>query len=189
MSTSGASITESKAGLGSPEAAAQAAAAVLAQCEAFLEGLSDEVYGAPSARLMGSTIGQHVRHSVDHFAATLRAVDGEAIEYDRRERRTPIEADLAAAAARVRELRGQMAGIAPGACGATVRVRVMLTADGGEAELASTLARELAFAAHHATHHHAMMASIASEFGASYPEGFGKAPSTLEHERSSGAAR
>lgn len=186
MSAAGARMTEVKGVGGAPEAAAAAAAAVLGQCEAFLGGLSESAYTAPSARLMGSTIGQHVRHSVDHFAAALRALEGEAIAYDHRERNTPIESDLAAASARIRELRDALRGIGGSACAERVRVRVMLTSEGDEAELHSTLARELAFAAHHATHHHAMMAAIASEVGAACPAGFGKAPSTLHHERSSG---
>ncbi len=64
-----------------------------------------------------------------------------------------------------------------------VRVRVMVGADGSTAELRSTLARELAFAAHHAVHHHAMVRAIAAEFGREMPEDLGKAPSTLHHER------
>jgi len=67
-----------------------------------------------------------------------------------------------------------------------VRVRVMLCADGQHAELGSTLGRELAFAAHHAVHHHAMVAAIAAEFGLSAPDGFGRAPSTIHHEHAAG---
>ena len=62
-------------------------------------------------------------------------------------------------------------------------VRVMVSAEGAEASLGSTLARELAFAVHHAVHHNAMIASIAGELGIACPAGFGKAPSTANHER------
>jgi hypothetical protein len=48
--------------------------------------------------------------------------------------------------------------------------------------LGSTLARELAFASHHAIHHHAMMKAIAQEHGQAAESGFGVAPSTLNHE-------
>jgi hypothetical protein len=59
----------------------------------------------------------------------------------------------------------------------------MLSGDGHEAELESTLGRELVFATHHAIHHHAMMSAIASEFGIKVGPDFGKAPSTINHER------
>jgi hypothetical protein len=59
----------------------------------------------------------------------------------------------------------------------------MLTSDGVDAELGSTLGRELAFATHHAVHHHAMLGAIAAELGVATPPEFGKAPSTIRHER------
>jgi len=64
-----------------------------------------------------------------------------------------------------------------------VIVRVMLTSDGQDTTLPSTFGRELAFAAHHAIHHHAMIKAIAEEFGIATPAEFGKAPSTLNFER------
>lgn len=65
---------------------------------------------------------------------------------------------------------------------APVRVRVMVSGDGAETELVSSLARELAFATHHAVHHQAMMRAIAGEFGVEASSDFGKAPSTINHE-------
>jgi hypothetical protein len=50
-------------------------------------------------------------------------------------------------------------------------------------ELVSTLGRELAFATHHAVHHQAMMKAIAFEFGVEVEECFGKAPATVNAER------
>jgi hypothetical protein len=70
-----------------------------------------------------------------------------------------------------------------------VRVRVMISADGSTAELGSTLARELAFATHHAVHHQAMVRAIAAEFGHDLPEDLGRAPSTLHHERTLAGGR
>ncbi len=159
---------------------------VLAQCAAFVDGLDETDYTAPSERFFGATIGQHVRHTLDHYAAALGA-GGEAIDYDHRERGTPIEGDAGAASARIAQLRGDLDAIATDCCARPVTIRVMLTAGGDDAELASNLARELAFASHHAIHHMAMMASIADERGVSIPDGFGKAPSTLEHQARAGA--
>ncbi len=161
-----------------------ASLAVLGQCAAFVASLPTRAYTAPSTVLFGATIGQHVRHSLDHFAAALLTGPGEAIDYDHRERGTPIESDPAAAAGLMAQLRDVLEGLTPAAAGRSVRVRVMLTSAGDETELGSTLERELAFASHHAVHHHAMMAAIANELRHPVPAGFGKAPSTLNHERS-----
>jgi len=161
---------------------AQAAQAVLQQCAEFLEALPDDAYARSSPILMGSTIGQHVRHGLDHFAAALTCVDGETIDYDRRVRGGAVETNRAEALSRIAALRSAVSGLDDRALAETVTVRVMLSGDGAEAELSSTLARELAFAAHHAIHHHAMIASIAKGFDIDAPEGFGKAPSTINHE-------
>jgi len=162
---------------------AGAAEAVLRQCAAYLGDLHDEAYTAPSKIMMGGAIGQHVRHALDHFAAALRAVDGDRIDYDRRDRNTPIETDRSVAGDEIAALADRLGRLGVSDLEAPARVRVMLTGDGEEATLASTLGRELAFASHHAVHHFAMIGVIGAEMGAPPPEGFGKAPSTLHFER------
>lgn len=164
--------------------AASAAVAVIAQCEAFVESLGDEAYVQPSSALQQSTIGQHVRHALDHFTAALAGADGQPIEYDRRKRGGTVETDRAQAMQGLAEVRQRLAAIDTDQAERSVRIRAMLSADGVEAELSSTLARELAFAAHHAVHHQAMMAAIARQQGLSTPSGFGRAPATLNYEAS-----
>lgn len=159
---------------------------VLGDCAGFARAAGQAAFTAPSRRLFGATIGQHLRHTLDHYDAPLRAAAG-PIDYDRRERGTPTESDLDAALARIDGLRARLDDVDPGDCLRTVTIKVMLTSGGDEAALESNLARELAFASHHAIHHMAMMAAIADELGAPIPDGFGKAPSTLEHERRRGA--
>lgn len=168
-----------------PHPAACAADAMLAQCAQLLKELSQELYARPSQRFFGSTIGQHVRHSLDHVAAALCALDDEVIDYDTRRRGGSVEHDRDAALQAIDAVRAELRAIDAERADRAVRVRVMLTAEGDFETLNSTLARELAFAAHHEIHHHAMMASIAGEHGVATPPGFGKAPSTSNHERRS----
>ncbi len=126
--------------------------------------------------LSGSTIGQHVRHSLDHFSAVLDPIEPGVIDYDHRERDTPVEHDPLAARSSIEQLIRQLRVVR--APSAAVRVRVMLSADGRESLLTSTIERELAFATHHAIHHHAMIAAIARTLQLDVPAGFGVAPST-----------
>lgn len=169
--------------LGSPLGVAHAAGRVLDQCAGVLHDLTDEQYTRPSRRTAGASIGQHVRHTLDHFSATLRAVEGEVIDYDQRQRGTSVEQHREEAIRRARQIAETFADLTEHDAARPVRVRVMLSAAGDDAELPSTLGREIAFASHHAVHHHAMIISIASEFGLQLPADFGKAPSTLNHER------
>lgn len=166
------------------EAVASAADAILEQCGTFVEQIPAGIYARDSKVLPGGTVGKHARHVLDHFSAIFVGVDtGEAIMYDRRERHVPMEVQASAACACVRELRARLASLPRERLDAPVRVRVMLAGDGTEAELTTTLARELAFATHHAVHHHAMMKAIAAEFGQEVGAEFGKAPSTIHFER------
>jgi hypothetical protein len=173
-------------------ASASSALALLEQAAAFIETLDDESYSRPSRIMSGGTIGKHFRHVVDHFAATLAPIAGDGpecvIEYDRRARNVPMETSRDAALGEIRGVMRALQLAHENGSGRSVRVRVMLTSDGAEREFASTLGREIAFASHHAVHHHAMIAVIAGELGVPAPAGFGKAPATLNHEQS-GAGR
>jgi hypothetical protein len=163
----------------------RAADALLGQCGEIVRVIDDEVYVLPSRVLRGGTIGKHLRHTLDHYAAIVAdAVGGNPIDYDHRVRGVPVETDRGAAGDEIRSVRTALAGLR-GAAHEPVRIRVMLAAEGAEALLDSTLAREIAFATHHGIHHVAMMKAIAAEAGVLLGDEVGKAPSTLQFERSS----
>ena len=165
-------------------AVSAAAAALLDQCAEFVRSVPARRYTEESRRIRGGTIGKHVRHTLDHFRACLDGAEpGQVADYDHRQRNVPMELDPARALAAIGELSGRLAKIDDARLRAPMRVRVMLTGDGVYAELSSTLGRELAFATHHAVHHHAMLGAIAAELGLQTPPDFGKAPSTIHHDR------
>ena len=160
----------------------QAAVATLKQCRDLISGLNDEVYASASTRISGSSIGQHVRHNLDHFAAITADSAGGPIDYDHRDRGVDIESDRQAAIEKIDTLVQEVAGLSR-CCEEPAVIRVMLSSDGLESDLQTTIGRELAFATHHAIHHHAMIKSIAEEFDSCCPESFGRAPSTVNFEQ------
>lgn len=88
--------------------------AMLDQQESLLDSIDNEIYTFQSPLLHGS-VGQHIRHSLDHLRKPLETVvankEGEkvpSILYDRRERHTIIEIDHLAARAQVKEIRANM---------------------------------------------------------------------------------
>ncbi|MEL7471871.1 MAG: DinB family protein [Planctomycetota bacterium] len=171
-----------------PVAVALAAAATLDQFAAFARLTPADVYSASSDRLRGGTIGKHLRHTIDHFrAAVVGAATGQRIDYDHRERETRIETDAEAAVELIDELARTLRAYDESTLAQRVEIEVMLTGSGEIAHLETTLARELAFAAHHAVHHAAMLKAIALEFGFEGPARFGMAPSTLHYEQSRSA--
>ncbi len=166
--------------------AARTGVALLEQAGAFIQSIDDRSFSSPSRVMAGGTIGKHFRHALDHFSAALAGsrVHGGPIDYDHRRRNVPMETDRAAALTAIQRLVEELVETSTPVSASAVRVRVMLAADGAEAEFTSTLGRELAFAAHHAIHHHAMIKAIAEELGLKVPCGFGMAPSTMNFEQS-----
>jgi len=163
---------------------AAAAAAILQQCSRFIQAMPEALYARDSRTIKGGTIGKHVRHSVDHFAAALGCLDSSCpIDYDHRSREVPMETSPAVAVRAIDALRLRLESLDERAVRNPVQIRVMLTGDGTEATLDSSLGRELHFAFHHAVHHHAMLKAIASEFNVETPADFGLAPSTINYER------
>lgn len=165
--------------------------AVRQMASGLLSGVADVVaefdqaqFCTPSEQLKGGTFGKHLRHVTDHYAAILAGLDGdEPLEYDQRRRDVPEESDPKVAASIARDLASNIDGLSPDALHSETTIRVMLNGEGDEAVLSTTAARELFFASHHAIHHFAMMRAIASELGIELGDDFGKAPSTVNHEK------
>ena len=163
-----------------------AALAILAQCAGLLDELDDACYTADSETIKGGTIGKHVRHSLDHFEAAMFGLEHkEIVDYDHRERAVEMETSRAAALGAIGSLRKRIEVLGESDLGTALRIRVMLSGEGAEAVLDSTLGREIFFATHHAIHHHAMIKAIAREHGYEPGDDFGKAPSTINFERTS----
>jgi hypothetical protein len=155
-----------------------------ARCAEMIDRLDDAVYIADSRRFSGSSIGKHVRHTLDHFSLLLVGhARGDPIRYDHRSRGVPVERERAAATEAIEHVRRLIGSLTPSHLRESITIRVMPDASGAELDIRSTLARELAFASHHAVHHFAIMKSIAEEHGFSFPDDYAQAPSTISHER------
>lgn len=158
-----------------------AAVCSLADCRALLNVFGPERYTASTPLLPGGTVGQHARHLLDHFSALFRAAPDAPIDYDARARGTEVETSFNAAIDEIDRLSTLLRAVDAARAEAPVTVRLMIRADGTRAVHASTLGREVAFAVHHAVHHHAMIAAIARDIGLKIPEGAGLAPATRHH--------
>jgi len=172
----------------STHAVVHASDALLAQLGALVASLDEPVYTTGSRVVAGGSVGKHVRHILDHFGGAIETPSGEPIDYDHRDRGTEVEARPDAALARIDELRASLASLGQAALDERVTARVMCACDGACADLGSTRAREVFFAMHHAIHHNAILGAIATELGFDLPEGFGKAPSTINFENTGAAS-
>ena len=143
--------------------------------------------------LAKASIGQHLRHSLDHVRKLIDAatVGPAIVYYDARSRGTDIEFSVAAAD---REVDGLVAALENCKQDLELKVNFML---GGESptqqdlSLVTSLSREMAFVAHHSIHHNAMILMIIRNNPA-MPElhrkllesepSFGFAPSTVDYK-------
>jgi uncharacterized damage-inducible protein DinB len=150
---------------------------LLRQQALFVESLSDAEY-AQQPDEFTSSVGCHLRHTLNHVRALLRGADSGTVDYDARDRGLPVERDRDEARRQtlgwIRRLDDVCLEV-----DRSLYVRSLVNAHGAEVVTCSSLSRELAFVLNHTIHHHAMMAAAARSMGAQAPAEFGVAPATL----------
>ncbi|RLN58893.1 hypothetical protein BBJ29_000168 [Phytophthora kernoviae] len=136
--------------------------AILNQHNDFLLNLDDSVYTFHSS-IVGGSVGQHTRHSLDHLrkplellAAQKQGQDDDLVRYDIRDRHTPVERDRHAAIEQIAQLEKLARALTDRDVARSVHVAFMLSADGHEFQFESSFSREMAFAVHHCIHHNAL---------------------------------
>jgi hypothetical protein len=160
----------------SPIAALEGA---LGELAAVVAALSPEAYGARLLPSLSGSIGEHVRHCLDHVSALVSADPSSCLSYDRRPRGTSVETNQAEALRCIQVLRIKIVvGRWSSRLDEPICVMSTVARDGETLSGMSTLARELAFVLNHTIHHQAMIGVLASLYGCGVPDGFGFAPST-----------
>ena len=143
----------------------------------LVTGLAGEIYEATPSRASGS-IGQHVRHCVDHASALVAATSRLELSYDSRVRGTRVETDPAVAAVEIDRLCLQLAEFDARSLDRPLWLRTLTHVDGPQARVATTMAREVTFVLQHTVHHAALIAVLLDAQGVAVPRRFGFAPST-----------
>lgn len=151
---------------------------LLDELGSLLIEVTPEVYCARLAPAVSGTIGEHVRHCLDHVSALLTADSSTTLSYDHRRRGTAVETDPGEAVREVLRLKDMLGAWTTRALDEPIRVTSMLSPSGESATGWSTLARELAFVVSHTIHHQATIAVLLAIHGQRVPERFGHSPST-----------
>jgi len=149
----------------------------------LLNQIDDTVYTAASKGPFRSSIGDHIRHNLDHFEAFFQGLPEGRIDYEHRCRDTRIAASTDCALGTVKGYLSALQSLAVNSK-SPLEIREERE-DGAEAPtwLSSTLGRELQFLLGHTVHHHAIIVLLADRYGIALPEDFGVAPSTQRFER------
>jgi hypothetical protein len=151
----------------------------LEELASVVAGVSPEAYGVRLFPNVSGSIGEHVRHCLDHVSALVSADPSSCLSYDRRERGTPVETDPAQALRCIQLLRIKVA-VGRWSTRLDEPICVMSTVGHGGVMSSgmSTLERELAFVLNHTIHHQAMIGLLATLLACEVPDRFGFAPST-----------
>ena len=145
---------------------------------------SAEVYTAKPLPGVSGSVGQHVRHVLDHVTALVTARPYGSITYDRRERGTPVETDRSAALRAMMRLKPLVTALTDEELDSPVVVSALFERGREPGSARSTFRRELFFVIDHTIHHQALIATLLAIAGEGVPDTFGFAPSTPAPVRS-----
>jgi uncharacterized damage-inducible protein DinB len=156
---------------------------LLGQAREAVAALHREQY-AQAPQGFHSSIGQHIRHILDHYQSLLHT-QGDIVDYERRERNTPVESDPMAALAQITQVSNQLFQLPAR--------RLHLQIEACHADAQNTTAqtsteRELMFVLSHTVHHFAIIGIYLRVLGISAPADFGVAPSTLRFKAQQASA-
>lgn len=147
---------------------------------ALFSQLDDKLYTETYPAYHSGSIGQHLRHVLDHYRSILDRRDG-YIDYDARRRHSRVETCRQTALAEISGILQELPALADEdvlvSSENSIRETVVVHAR-------STLMRELMFATSHAVHHFALIAMLIRMKGIAVPADFGVAPATLTYLRS-----
>ena len=140
--------------------------------------LSTDAYGARTSRVSGS-IGEHVRHVLDHISSLVACPPTAVLSYDHRTRGTSVESEPSVAVREMMRLDAALERCGERPLDEPIAVAAIVSANGDAVSGWSTLARELAFVMSHTIHHQAIIALLLEQQNSDVPgDGFGYAPST-----------
>jgi uncharacterized damage-inducible protein DinB len=151
---------------------------LLDELDSLLIDVAPDVYCARLPMNVSGTIGEHVRHCLDHVSALLSADQSTMLSYDRRHRGTAVETDPAKALRQILQLKSALDAWAMRSLDEPIRVSSMISTSGDTVTGWSTRARELAFVVSHTIHHQAIIGVLLAMHGHAVSERFGHSPST-----------
>lgn len=151
---------------------------LLDELDSLLTEVGSDVYCARFVTEVSGSIGEHVRHCLDHVSALLAADSSTTLSYDRRQRGTTVETDPAEAVRQILRLKRGIEAWSTRSLDETIRVTSMISPSGAAVTGWSTLARELAFVVSHTIHHQAIIGVLLAIHGHAVPDRFGHSAST-----------
>jgi uncharacterized damage-inducible protein DinB len=165
----------------------QACTHILEQLAEVCHQVEQEHFSRPVETLGMSTVGQHIRHTLEFFICLERGVERGLVNYDKREHDKLIETDKALAASTIEAIKRFVSGVA-GDKPLTLEVGYDLSKE-QYVTVQTNLSRELVYNIEHAVHHMALIKIGVREIApyVQLPSDFGIAASTVRYKEMAGA--
>jgi uncharacterized damage-inducible protein DinB len=154
----------------------------------LLDTLDDDAYTANQPPYHQSSIGDHLRHCLEHYTSFLDGLDDGAIDYDARARDARIATSRLFATQVIRDLIERLEALPQHDQPVRVKMDCDKDAESADPWSASSVKRELQYLLAHTIHHYALIAMLLRLQGRMPHPDFGVAPSTLKHRRRQEAA-
>lgn len=162
---------------------------ILQQLVEFISGLEPEQFSEPGSRYYTSSAGAHIRHILDHASTLVTGLTSGKMEYDVRDRGTPIEKNPAIALAEIERIITNLSTVTKSHMTLPAQVRILLSPDGPIQDFKSSFGREVGFVISHSIHHNAILSAMKREWNGKTDGDFGVAPSTIAYQRQQSCAR
>lgn len=155
---------------------------VLSQAIELLKEIPHTDYTEIRQPFFHSSIGQHIRHILDHFTALQSGFDQDFVNYNIRHRHSQIEQLPELAKVQCETLQQWLGNLVQEDLDKSFIVESEISVSHQHSvKVRSNLARELLFVNSHAIHHYAMIKVIRLLQNAEVPSEFGFAPATLTY--------
>ena len=161
----------------------QSAKSLLTQLVVVMDQLSDEDFSKPLDTLSGSSIGQHIRHTIEFFLCLVDGANKGEINYDERKHDKFIETDRKLAVSVIQSIDSFLSGqVADHPMNLVANYE---TESEEVVKIPSSFSRELAYNIEHAIHHMALIKIGLKTIGnyVKLPEYFGVASSTVRYHQ------
>ena len=162
----------------------QTCTSILDQLADLIHEISDQDYSKPSVALSKSTIGQHLRHTLEFFICFEQGSQSGTINYDKRKHDKAIETDRAIALQTIMRIKSFISTLD---LDKKLELEVNYHVEADDTQiLETTTKRELVYNIEHAVHHMAIMKIGIREIApyVRLNKDFGVAASTVRYQGS-----
>lgn len=149
----------------------------------LLRSLDDDAYTSAQPPYHESSIGDHLRHCLEHYTSFLGGLDDGAIDYDARLRDGRIATSRLFATQTIQDLIEHLRTLSQGDKALLVKMDSDKDAESTAPWSPSSVKRELQYLLAHTIHHYALIAVLLRLQGHEPDPDFGVAPSTLKYRK------